>query len=209
MVLEGGENMFAKNLRYLREKYDLTQKELARRMGCSAVSTVTKWETGDNKPRYEGMVKLAQIFNVSVDDLMYKDLSEPQPAESSQSVRIKVYGSVPAGIALEAIEDVVGWEDIPKEWTTGGREYFALKVRGDSMSPKYLNGDTIICRKQCDCESGQDCVVYVNGYDATLKRVIKGNGVIVLQPINPIYETKVYTDGISIAGTVVEIRRIV
>lgn len=200
--------MFAKNIRYLRKKYELTQKELADRVGLKS-ATVSKWESGANKPRFKEMQLLTQIFNVTENDLIHTDLSMPVQNEPSSAVRIKVYGSVPAGIPIEAIEDVIGFEDIPAEWTAGGREYFALKVVGDSMAPKYLNGDTVICRKQSCCENGQDCVVYVNGYDATLKRVVKKNGVIVLQPLNPLYETKVYTEDVHIAGCVVEIRRLV
>lgn len=200
--------MFARNIKYLRKKYELTQKELADRVGLKP-ATVSKWESGDNKPRFKEMQLLTQIFNVTENDLIHTDLSAPIQKEPSSAVRIKVFGSVPAGIPIEAIEDVIGFEDIPAEWTAGGREYFALKVVGDSMSPKYLNGDTVICRKQSCCENGQDCVVYVNGYDATLKRVVKKNGVIVLQPLNPIYETKIYTDDVHIAGCVVEIRRLV
>lgn len=133
-----------------------------------------------------------------------------QVDSTHEAVRINVYGSVPAGVPQEAIEDIVDWEDIPKEWTTGGRECFGLKVKGASMEPKYLAGDTIIVRKQSDCENGQDAVVYVNGYDATLKRVLKSEAGIILQALNPAYETKTYTDTpITIAGVVVEIRRTV
>ena len=38
----------------------------------------------------------------------------------------------------------------------GGKQYFALKVKGNSMEPKYLDGDTLIILKSDDCESGQD-----------------------------------------------------
>ena len=43
------------------------------------------------------------------------------------------------------------------------------------MYPKYLDGDTVIIEKTPDCESGTDAAVYVNGYEATLKTVIKNN----------------------------------
>lgn len=132
------------------------------------------------------------------------DISTPQ-------TRIKVLGSVPAGIPIEAIEDIVDWEEIPREWTLSGKEYFGLKVKGDSMSPEYLDGDTIILQKTNDCESGDDCVVYVNGYDATFKRVIKKTDHIILQPINSTYEPIMceYTgdNSVQIAGVVVELRR--
>ena len=128
------------------------------------------------------------------------------------SVRIPVLGSIPAGIPLEAVEDVVDWEDIPIEWTKGGKEFFSLRVKGDSMYPKFMEGDTIILRKQDDCENGDICAVYVNGYDATLKKVVKKQDCIVLQPLNSAYDPKVYDyndelNPIQIAGVVVEIRR--
>lgn len=121
---------------------------------------------------------------------------------------------MPAGIPIEAIEDVVDWEDIPEEMVRGNKEYFGLKVSGDSMYPKYLDGDTVIVLKQPTCESGDDCIVYVNGYDATLKTVKRNsNGSLTLQPINPQYAPRTFsTDEISalpvsIAGVVVELRR--
>lgn len=128
------------------------------------------------------------------------------------ALRIPVLGSVPAGIPLEAIEDIVDWEEIPLEWTRGGKEFFSLRVKGDSMHPLFLEGDTIILRKEDNCESGDICVVYVNGNDATLKKVVKRQGCIVLQPLNPAYDPKVYDyndelNPVRIAGVVVEIRR--
>lgn len=107
-------------------------------------------------------------------------------------VRINVYGKIPAGIPIEAIEDVIDWEDIPEEWCRGGKEFFALQVVGDSMAPDYLEDDTIICEVTPDFHDGDDCVVYVNGYDATLKRCFhKGEG-IQLQPVNSVYPTMIY-----------------
>ena len=126
--------------------------------------------------------------------------------------RIKVYGSVPAGIPLEANEDIIGWEDIPEEWLYGDRQFFGLRVQGDSMEPEYRAGDIIVVLKQPDCESGQDAVVYVNGYEATLKRVFKQQFGILLQPLNPKYEPRFYDYGdeynpVVIVGIVREIRR--
>lgn len=91
----------------------------------------------------------------------------------NKSIRIPVLGSIPAGIPIELIEDILDYEDISEEMLKGGKEYFALKVKGSSMWPKYLDGDTIIVLKQDDCESGQDAIVMVNGNDGTFKRVIK------------------------------------
>lgn len=126
--------------------------------------------------------------------------------------RIKVYGSVPAGIPIEAVEDIVDWEDVPQEWIDRGDKYIGLKIKGDSMYPKYIEDDTVIVKLQPDCESGQDAIVYVNGYDATLKRVIKQQDGIMLQPLNSEYTPRFYSYApeepeIRILGIVVEIRR--
>ena len=113
-------------------------------------------------------------------------------------------------LPVEAVEDIIDWEEIPSDWTRDGSEFLALKVKGSSMTPKYLDGDIVIIRKQPNCESGQDAVVFVNGYDATLKRVLKNENSVILQPLNPEYETKVYRssdDPITILGIVVELRR--
>lgn len=113
------------------------------------------------------------------------------------------------------IEDVIDYEDISEEMLKGDREYFGLKVSGDSMMPKYLDGDVLIVQKTNDCESGQDCIVMVNGDDGTFKRVIKNKDGIILQPLNPNYEIKFYSNDeieklpIKILGVVKEIRRTV
>lgn len=142
---------------------------------------------------------------------------DPNPVQTESvekrktAIRIPVLGRVPAGIPLEAIEDIIDFEEIPADMVRGDSEYFGLRVSGDSMYPKYLEGDIIIVRRQDTCENGQDCVVYVNGYDATLKTVyLLDNGGIRLQPVNPQYAPKSYFVGdepVSIAGVVVELRR--
>lgn len=207
--------MFGKNIKYLRTKNKMRQVDLSSKLGYSTWTTINKWETDGVIPPFKTLVKIAGLFGVSEDDLLHTDLEKKDLGELSttegDTVRIKVFGSIPAGVPQEAIEDVTDFEDIPKELTAGGREYFGLKVHGESMTPKYLNNDTVIVRKCSTCESGDDCVVYVNGFNATLKRVIKSADKIILQPLNPAFEPAVFIgediNTVKIAGVVVEIRR--
>ncbi len=114
----------------------------------------------------------------------------------SATVQIPVYGSVPAGVPIEAIQDIEGYVDIPADWADHGR-FMALTVHGSSMYPKYLDGDIVVIKVQDYIPSGQDAVVYVNGYDATLKTVInEADGTTTLRPVNPEYETKNYGPGV-------------
>ena len=201
--------VFSKNLNFYIKEKDISQAELAKEIGVSATS-VGNWCNGLKTPRMDKVDKIAEFFHIKRSDLMVE--KETVSPATVHGVKIPVLGSVPAGIAIEAIQDIVDEEEIPLDWLNGDHEYFALRVTGDSMFPKYQEGDTIIIRKQDDCESGQDCVVYVNGYDATLKKVIKNLDHIILQPLNPAYEPKIfdYNDmerPVKIAGVVVELRR--
>lgn len=196
------------NIKELRQRYHLTQAELGEIAGVSD-KAVSSWENGNAEPRMGALERMAQHFGITKVELIAEDSTPRTPPN-----RIKVYGKVPAGIPLEAVEDIIDWEDIPEEWLRGDKEYFGLMVEGYSMYPTYQPGDTIICLRQPDCESGQDAVVYVNGYNATLKRVIKQQFGILLQPLNPDpqYEAHFYDyddpdNPISILGVVVELRR--
>lgn len=199
-------------IKSLREKKKLAQFELAAILKVSN-STLSQYETGARTPSDDMKIAIANYFDVSIDYLLGRDTLE-RAAAPKGGVRIPVLGSVPAGIPIEAIEDILDWEEIPASMCSGDREYFALQVQGDSMWPDYLTGDVVIIRKTPCCKSGEDCVVYINGYDATLKQVKLGeDGSLSIIPRNPNYPPKTYTAEevqnlpISIAGVVVELRR--
>lgn len=199
-------------IREFRIKNGYKQIELAKKLNISQAS-LSGYETGKYEPDIETLKAMALLFDTTIDYLFGRNVAPV--AMPKKGVRIPVLGSVPAGVPIEAIEEILDYEEIPVEWTAGGKEYFGLIVKGDSMYPEYLNGDVLIIRKQPDCDSGDDCVVYVNGdYEATFKRVEKlSNGAIRIKPINPAYPPKTYSRTevanlpIQIAGVVVELRR--
>lgn len=200
----------ADKIRTFRLAKGLSQEQLGELVGVQKAA-INKYEKGRvvNIPRTT-LKKLADALHVAPVDLL--DDTEFSPDSNTKSNRIKVYGSVPAGIPIEAVEDIVDWEDVPQEWIDRGDRYIGLKVKGDSMYPKYIEEDTVIVKLQPDCECGQDAVVYVNGYEATLKKVVKQQDGIMLQPLNPEYTPKFYPYGpeepeINVLGIVVEIRR--
>jgi len=127
--------------------------------------------------------------------------------------KIPVLGTIPAGVPIEAVEDIIDWEEIPPDWLAGDRQYFALRVSGDSMYPEYLENDVVIVRKQPSCDNGDDCVVIINGTDATLKRVYISPEGIEVEALNKMYGKRSFTNKevseipINILGIVVELRR--
>jgi len=163
-----------------------------------------------SKPSAEKVQMLAAYLGVSTSDLLGEDVDAPP----RDTVRISVLGVVPAGIPIEAIEEVVGWEEIPRAWCAGDKQYFALRVCGDSMWPDFLDGDNVIVRKETTCQSGDVCVVYTDERHATLKQVkLNDDGSITLHPKNPSYPPRTFSASdvssipVAIAGVVVELRR--
>ena len=138
---------------------------------------------------------------------------------NNDTVQIPVLGKIPAGMPLEAIEDTytIDTIDIPKEWLRGDNKYFALKLEGNSMEPDYLDKDIVIFKQANDCESGQDCCIRINGFDATFKRVRKQENGIMVMPLNENNSTgfvstfyskeEIINKPVEILGVVKQIRR--
>lgn len=128
------------------------------------------------------------------------------------ALRVPVLGYVAAGIPIEAIEDIIDYEELdPKEYRDGA-EYFGLQIKGSSMEPKFSEGDVVIVRKQPDVDSGQIGIVCINGDHATCKKIKKTPEGVVLISTNPAYEPIFYSNEeiasipITILGRVVELR---
>ena len=127
------------------------------------------------------------------------------------NTRIPVLGKVIAGIPLDAVEEIIDYEEIPIEMAKNG-EYFALQIKGDSMEPKFSAGDVVIVRKQEDVDNGDIAIVLVNGNEATVKKIRKFDGGINLIPTNSNYDVLTYTNAqieqlpVRIIGKVVELR---
>jgi repressor LexA len=198
-------------IKNLRENAGYGQEELGKKIGVSK-QTMYKYENNivTNIPS-DKIEAIAKIFNVSPAYLMgWSDNVVPTKL-NRDVVSIPVLGSVPAGVPVEAIEDIIDTIEIPREWVDSGAQFIGLRVAGTSMYPMYLDGDTVVIEVKHDCESGQDAIIYVNGYDATLKTVIKNaDGTITLKPRNPEWQAKTYGPGddpIEILGPVVQMQR--
>lgn len=191
-------------IKELRLKRGITQSELAEL--CSVHQTaVSQWEKGRTLPDKQTLVRLSDIFNVSVDLLMGKN-------DTTKKNLIPVLGYVRAGMPIEAYEDVIEYVEIPDAMAATG-DYFGLKVTGDSMTPKICPDDIVIIHKQDYIESGEIGVVLVNDLDATVKKVIKKGTSLTLVPFNTSYEPMIFTPEeivtlpVRIIGKVVELRR--
>ena len=193
--------MISKAIKDLRKKHNLSQTELGKRLGVGQ-STVAMWENGKNKPEYETLSALAELFGVGLDELSGK---------GSGLLRVPVLGKVQAGIPVSAIEDVLGYEELSGDMRRHG-EYFALQIRGDSMEPRMREGDVVIVRRQESVENGEIAIVLVGDAEATCKRFYKHADGVSLFSYNQQYQPMFFSKKdleqtkLEVLGKVVELR---
>lgn len=185
-----------------------TLEEVGSVVGVSK-ATIQRYEKGaiTNIPS-DKIEKIAKALSTTPAFLMgWEDKSN-----RLKGVRIPILGRVVAGIPLEAITDIEGYEEITPKMASLG-EYFALKIKGHSMEPKLTEGDIVIVRKQEDVDSGDTAIVLVNGDEATVKQIKKTETGIMLIGFNgEVYQPHFYSNEqietlpVRIIGKVVESR---
>lgn len=180
------QTMFIRRLTQLMEEKDLTQIELADKAGVTNV-TISRYLSGERKPRIEIVTKLAEVLNTTVDYLLGYE------SKSSSKQLLPVLGTVKAGYNYLAQENIIDYID-PAMNITDPENYFGLVVKGDSMAPLFDEGDYLIVYKtENEFENGKVCIVLIDNEEATIKKVVKTDTGIELHAFNPYYPVKKFT----------------
>lgn len=180
-------------LKKARKRKEYSQKRLANMIDVST-SLIAHYErNGIQHPRADIIEQLADILGTSIDYLMERSDFIEVPDSFDDLIKVPVYGSVPAGTPIEALEVDYGYIGVERERFKGDKKLIGLKVKGDSMYPYYMEGDIVIVELTCDFNSGDDVIVFVGyDYEATLKTIHKEEDYIELEPLNREYPIKRY-----------------
>lgn len=198
--MKSEQSIFVRRLTQLMEEYDLTQIELAEKIGTTNV-TISRYLSGERKPRVEIVAKLAKELNTTVDfllgnsDVISKEniLEAMSKAIPYKPRRLPVLGVVKAGYNYLAQENILEYID-PAMDLPDSQEYFSLIVKGNSMSPMIDEGDYLIVKKEDGNFINNDiCIVLINGDEATVKKVVRTDTGIELHAANPYYPIQQYT----------------
>lgn len=205
-MASNSKEILASNLQKLMDRESITQKDIAVIAGISQQS-VSNWLAGKLMPRMGAIEKIAEYF-----DVVKSDLLEMKDGYESKATCIPVLGTVKAGIPITAIQEILDYEEISSEMARCG-EYFALRIKGDSMEPRMHEGDVVIVKQQSTVDSGQIAIVLVNGDEATVKKVrFRNNGIELIAFNSYAYEPHFYSAEdiqrlpVEIIGRVVELR---
>ena len=173
---------FKEYLKKYKEKMGVSNEYIASQLGVNR-STVTRWLKGDTKVTNPDVIeKLSFILGVDVESLINSEERYEKP----------VLGEVKAGYDLLIDENFEGYEQVTQDDYYRGD--FFLRVVGDSMSGAHIHdGDLLYVKKCNDVPSGTIAVVLINRCEVTVKKVIKKEGLLILEPANPSVDVRYYS----------------
>lgn len=88
--------MFAKNLKYLRIKNELSQYDLSKKIKYNQ-TTIARWERNNRKPTMEAIIAIANLFNIEIGDLLTVNLQKeniPINEWNIDNIKIKICGEI-------------------------------------------------------------------------------------------------------------------
>lgn len=135
---------------------------------------------------------------------------DDQQASATRSHRLRdvpVLGRIAAGTPILAAEHVEEVLPLPVD-LVGNDPVFLLEVKGDSMTGAGIfPGDLVAIRSQKDARDGEIVAALVDGEEATVKRLRRKDGKVILESENPNYEPMVFEGGVELIGKVVSVLR--
>lgn len=185
-------SLFSDRLYTLRKENNLSQEELAKKLNekygmKTHKGTISKFESGQQIPGFSFVDNIADYFGVTSDYLMGRT-DNKYYADNIGENKIPVLSTITNNAPIVITENIIGYE------YTNDNCDFCLKVKGDSMSgARILDGDIVFIHAQSDVESGEIAAVIINNEEATLKRVLKIDGAIILHSENPNYKDLVFS----------------
>ena len=186
--------MFWDNFVNLCDQQKKSPNKVASEIGCSSGS-ITAWKQG-RLPRKSTLVQIADYFDVTVEELLGKnDTNTGNIFVNEDIVNMEIIGSVKAGYDGLAYEERTGeTTPVPTAFFKGGdkNDFFLLRVNGNSMYPKMIDGDLVLVHRTTSVDSGTIAVILYGNNEATIKTVnyVYGENWLDLVPANPEYQTR-------------------
>lgn len=157
-----------------------SQTELAKRVGTTQ-QQIARYESAENDIKASTLMKLSDALGVTVSYLLGMD-GQVLKSKPGQYLPLPVFGRIAAGTPREALMQSDQTHDTPESLYRMHRESFWLTVSGNSMNRLFPDGSLVLIDPEIEVRNGDVGVVFVNGYDATLKRVYFDEGKIILHP---------------------------
>lgn len=176
---------FGTKLKSIRLSMGLSQEEFAKKLNTTK-QVISRYETEQRTPKITIAQEYANILGVPLQNLIDNNVDFPLATNIiplPEMKAIPLVGKIACGTPITATENLEGYIKIPAQLEAD----FALVCRGDSMvGARIMDGDFVAIRQQPDVDDGDIAAVLIED-EATLKRVYKMPGRLVLRAENPRY----------------------
>lgn len=165
---------------------------LAQMLGIKSKSTIYRYMNAEMTPKLTTVKYASEIFNVNPLWLMGYDVDKyvtKKEVLGNSISPVPLLASVKDGYNYLAQENWIGTVYVEKSLVGNGKNYFALKVKDNTMAPVFTENDIVIIKKQNDCDNNEFAIVIINEGEGTLKKIKKIDNGIILQPLNPAYRS--------------------
>lgn len=174
-----------------RTALNMSQDELAQKVGYKDRSSIAKIESGERDIRQKKLIEFAKALDTTPQWLMGYEEKTNISAVYKKNIRmVPVFESVSAGFGAYADDQILDYCPFIISSEKEAAETIAIRVSGDSMSPKIEDGDIIRVHKQESVDSGSIAVVLLDGEEGLVKKVVYGDDWIELHSINPYYPVR-------------------
>ncbi|MBP0986814.1 MAG: helix-turn-helix domain-containing protein [Oscillospiraceae bacterium] len=174
-----------------RTALNMSQDELAQKVGYKDRSSIAKIESGERDIRQKKLIEFAKALGTTPQWLMGYEEKTNISAVYKKNIRmVPVFESVSAGFGAYADDQILDYCPFIINSEKEAAETIAIRVSGDSMSPKIEDGDIIRVHKQDSVDSGSIAVVLLDGEEGLVKKVVYGDDWIELHSINPYYPVR-------------------
>lgn len=163
------------NIRRFRRLRDLSQEDIAKKLGYKSFTTIQKWETGMAEPPVGKLYELADILHVNIMELLGEE-----PDNNIPDTPLSTYKFVPTSVSAGALTNIDSINYMPSVMIpdfmmgryAGNRNIILMHVNGESMNNVIQNGAVIAVLTNIDLSDihDGDIVVIKNGGDYTVKR---------------------------------------
>lgn len=187
------EPKYPNKLAEARARADMTQQQVADAIGVT-LTGYQNYEYGKRDLRSETLRALSKVLHCSATYLLGMDESDRiMPAVGAKTRYIPISGRIAAGDAREAIEQTDRFYPIPEGVFGDEDDLSILENSGNSMNKYFSDGTLLLVRRDVEIKNGDIAAVFVNGDDATVKRVYFDGDKIVLHPesYDPDYRDRV------------------
>jgi repressor LexA len=182
--------------------YPPSVREIGEAIGLSSPSTVHS--------HLSTLVKAGYLRRDPTKPRAIEVLDAAAPARSSERSKtreVPLVGRIAAGSPILATEDIEDVYDLPAS-LVGRGPVFMLRIKGDSMiEAGILDGDLVVIERSGDARDGEIIAALINGEEATVKRLRRQAGEVVLEPANPALSPVRYRSGVEVIGRVVSVLR--